>query len=84
MRLLWMGALLVTGLSFYNPEFIIVFPVILFIDLVIGSHKDLIKLVRCLKNKQQLLSLKRINADIEREINSCYLNVSRNSKDKSN
>jgi len=24
MKLLWMGALLVTGLSFYNPEFIIV------------------------------------------------------------
>lgn len=78
-----MGALLVTGLSFYNPEFIIVFPIILFIYLVIGSHKDLIKLVRCLKNKQQLLSLKRINADIEKEINTCYLNVSRNSKDKS-
>ena len=79
-----MGALLVTGLSFYNPKFIIVFPVILFIDLVIGSHKDLVKLARCLNNKQKLLSLKRINADIEREINICYLNVSRNSKDKSN
>lgn len=84
MKLLWMGALLVTGLSFYNPEFIIVFPVILFIDLVIGSRKDLIKLVRCLKNKQQLLSLKRLNADIEEEINSCYLNVSKHNKGKSN
>ena len=83
MKLLWMGALLVTGLSFYNPEFIIVFPIILFIYLVIGSHKDLIKLVRCLKNKQQLLSLKRLNADIEEEINTCYLDISRNSKDKS-
>jgi len=83
MKLLWMGALLVTGLSFYNPEFIIVFPIILFIYLVIGSHKDLIKLGRCLKNKQQLLSLKRLNADIEEEINTCYLDISRNSKDKS-
>lgn len=78
-----MGALLVTGLSFYNSEFIIVFPIILFIDLVIGSHKDSIKLVRCLNNKQQLLSLKRLNADIEEEINTCYLDISRNSKDKS-
>jgi len=84
MKLLWMGALLVTGLSFYNPEFIIVFPIILFIDLVIGSHKDLIKLVRCLKNKQQLLSLKRINAGIEEEINSCYLDISKHNKGKSN
>ncbi|AYH92339.1 hypothetical protein HOU40_gp103 [Lactobacillus phage Bromius] len=75
MKLLWMGALLVTGLSFYNPEFIIVFPIILFIDLVIGSHKDSIKLVRCLNNKQQLLSLKRLNADIEEEINTCYLDL---------
>jgi len=83
MKLLWMGVLLVTGLSFYNPEFILLFSVILFIDWVMGSRKDLIKLVRCLKNKQQLLSLKRINADIEKEINTCYLNVSRNSKDKS-
>lgn len=83
MKSLWMGALLIIGLSFYNPKFIIVFPVILFIDLVIGSHKDLVKLARCLNNKQQLLSLKRINADIEREISSCYLNVGKHSKDKS-
>jgi len=78
-----MEALLVTGLSFYNPEFIIVFPIILFIDLVIGSHKDLIKLVRCLKNKQQLLSLKRLNADIEEEINTCYLDISKHNKGES-
>jgi len=84
MKLLWVGALLVAGMSFYNLEFIIVFPVILFIDLVIGSHKDLIKLVRCLNNKQKLLSLKRINADIEREINTYYLDISKHSKDKSN
>jgi len=84
MKSLWMGALLVIELLFYNPEFIIVFPVILLIDLVMGNCKDLIKLARCLKNKQQLLSLKRINADIEREINSCYLNVSKHNKGKSN
>ena len=84
MKSLWMGALLVMGLSFYDPEFILVFSVILLIDLMIGSRKNLIKLVRCLNNKQQLLSLKRINADIEKEINTCYLNVSRNSKGKSN
>jgi len=78
-----MGALLVTGLSFYNPEFIIVFPIILFIYLVIGSHKDLIKLGRCLKNKQQLLSLKRLNADIEEEINTCYLDISKHNKGES-
>jgi len=78
-----MEALLVTGLSFYNPEFIIVFPIILFIYLVIGSHKDLIKLGRCLKNKQQLLSLKRLNADIEEEINTCYLDISKHNKGES-
>lgn len=83
MKSLWAGVLIVTGLSFYNPKFIMVFSVILFINLVMGNRKDLIKLVRCLKSKQQLLSLKRINADIEKEINTCYLNVSRNSKDKS-
>lgn len=84
MKLLWMGTLLVTGLSFYNPEFILVFSVISFIDLVISSRKDLIKIVRCLKNKQRLLSLKRISNDIEEEINICYLDTSKHSKDKSN
>lgn len=83
MKLLWVGALLVTGLSFYDPEFILVFPVILFIDLVIGSHMDLIKLSRCMDNKQQLLSLKKVNSDIEKEINTCYLDTSRHSKGKS-
>lgn len=83
MKLSWMGALLVAGISFYNPEFILVFSTIILIDLIIGSRKDSIKLVRCSNNKQQLLSLKRINADIEREISSCYLKVSKHSKGKS-
>lgn len=78
-----MGALLVTGLSFYNPEFIPLFSVILLIDLVIGSRKDLVKLVRCLNNKQRLLSLKRINAGIKEEINTCYPDISKHSKGKS-
>ena len=83
MKSLWMEALLIIGLSFYNPKFIIVFPVILFIDLVIGSHKNSIKILRCMRNKQQLLSLKRINTDIEREINICYLNAGKHNKGKS-
>lgn len=82
--LLWMGALLVTGLSFYNPKFILVFSVILLIDLVIDSRKDLVKLVRCLNNKQKLLSLKRINTNIAEEVNTCYLDLSKHNKGKSN
>jgi len=77
MRLLWMGALLVAGISFYNPEFILVFSAIIFIDLIIGSHKSLIKLVRCLNNKRQLLFLKRISSGIEKEVNTFYLDISK-------
>lgn len=84
MKSLWMGALLVTGLSFYNPKFILVFLIILLIDLVIGIRKDLVKLVRCLNNKQKLLSLKRINTDIEEEINTCYPDISKHNKGKFN
>lgn len=84
MKSLWMGALLVAGISFYDPKSILVFSAIIFIDLVMSSRKDLIKIVRCLNNKQQLLSLKRINADIEEEINTCYLDLSKHSKGKSN
>lgn len=83
MKSLWMGALLVAGVSFYNPEFILVFSAIIFIDLIVGSHKSLIKLARCLKNKQQLLSLRRLNADIEEEINTCYLDISKHNKGES-
>ena len=75
MKLLWMGALLVAGISFYDPEFILVFSVILVIDLIIGSRKNSIKILRCLKNKQQLLFLKRISNGIEKEINTCYLDI---------
>lgn len=84
MKLLWVGALLVTGLSFYNPKFILVFSVILLIDLVIDSRKDLLKLVRCLNNKRQLLSLKRINTGLREEINTCYPDISKHNKGKSN
>ena len=83
MKSLWMGALLVMGLSFYDPEFILVFSVILLIDLMIGSRKNLIKIVRCLNNKQQLLSLKRISKDIEKEVNTCYLDIGKHNKGKS-
>ena len=83
MKLLWAGILIVTGLSFYNPKFIMVFLIIMVINLVTINHNDFVKLVGCLKNKQQLLSLKRINADIEREINVCYLNIGKNRKGKS-
>lgn len=83
MELLWMEALLVAGLSFYNPKFILVFSVIILIELAIGSHKYLIKLVRCLNNKQQLLSLKIVNANIGKELNTRYLDISKHSKDKS-
>lgn len=78
-----MGALLVAGLSFYDPEFMLVFSVIKVIDLIIGSRKNSIKLSRCLNNKQQLLFLKRDNADIEREINTFYLDLSKHNKGKS-
>lgn len=84
MKLLWAGVLIVTGLSFYNPKFIMVFLIIMIINFVTINPKDFLKLVGCLKNKQQLLSLKRINADIEREINACYLNIDKHSKGKSN
>lgn len=84
MKLLWVGALLVTGLSFYDPEFILVFLVILFINFVLGSGGYLIKLVRCMDNKQKLLSLQRVNADIEEEVNTCYSNISKHNKGKSN
>jgi len=77
MKSLWMGALLVAGISFYNPEFILVFSAIIFIDLIIGSHKSLIKLVRCLNNKRQLLFLKRISSGIEKEVNTFYLDISK-------
>lgn len=80
MKSLWMGALLVAGLSFYDPEFMLVFSVIIVIDLMIGSHKNLIKILRCLRNKQQLLFLKRISKDIEKEVNTCYLDISKHSK----
>jgi len=83
MKSLWMGALLVAGLSFYDPEFMLVFSVIIVINLIIGSHKNSIKILRCVRNKQQLLSLKRINTDIEKEVNTFYLDISEQ-KGKSN
>lgn len=83
MKLLWAEALIVTGLSFCNPKFIMVFLIIVFINLVTSNHNDFVKIAECFKNKQQLLSLKRINADIEQEIRVCYLNIGKHNKDKS-
>lgn len=83
MKSLWIWALLVSGLSFYDPEFILVFSAIILIDLIIGSRKNSIKMLRGLKNKQQLLLLKRINTGIEKEINNCYLTSGKHSKGKS-
>lgn len=84
MKLLRSGILIVTGLSFYNPKFIMVFSIIMIINLVTNNHNDFVKIAECFKNKQQLLLLKRINADIEQEIKVCYLNIGKHSKDKSN
>ena len=83
MKSLWTGALLVAGQSFYDPKFILVFSVIIFIELIIGRRMYLRKLVILLKNKQQLLSLKRSSTGIEEEVDTCYLNISKHNKDKS-
>lgn len=83
MKLLRAGVLIVTGLSFYNPKFIMVFLIIMIINLAIINHNDFVRIAECFKNKQQLLSLKRINAGIEKEVNTFYLNIGKHSKDKS-
>lgn len=76
MKYSWVATLLiVVGLVYFEPVVATVFLVVLAMQTVFTGIKDINHVIKCLKNKQSLMQLKRANQEIREEMHTCCSNI---------